>query len=98
MSSASRKVVLLAGPYKDTVNLPQTSFNMRANSVQREPQIQKFWRDNKVYETCLQDETKVVFKAWACPNVLNGFLCVLHSNATLLTALTLHIAGNVCSA
>jgi len=32
---------------------------MRANSVQREPQIQKFWQDNKVYESCLQDETKV---------------------------------------
>lgn len=48
-----------AGPYKDTVNLPQTSFSMRANSVQREPQIQKFWQDNKVYESCLQGENKV---------------------------------------
>lgn len=47
------------GPYKDTVNLPQTSFNMRANSIQREPQIQKFWQDNKVYERCLADDTKV---------------------------------------
>ena len=54
----------ISGPYKDTVNLPQTSFNMRANSVQREPQIHKFWEDNKVYESCLQDETKVEHLAY----------------------------------
>ena len=54
---------MFAGPYKDTVNLPQTSFNMRANSVQREPQIQKFWQDNKVYESCLQGEHKVGYTA-----------------------------------
>lgn len=30
----------VAGIYKGTVNLPDTKFNMRANSVQREPQLQ----------------------------------------------------------
>lgn len=39
---------------------------MRANSVQREPQIQNFWRNNKVYESCLQDETKVKWLAHSC--------------------------------
>ena len=34
--------------YKDTLNLLKTEFSMRANSVQREPEIQKFWSDNKV--------------------------------------------------
>ena len=29
--------------YKDTVNLPQTDFSMRANAVVREPEIQQFW-------------------------------------------------------
>ena len=29
-----------AGVYKNTVNLPDTAFNMRANSAQREPQLQ----------------------------------------------------------
>lgn len=39
-----------AGPYSHTINLPETSFGMRANSVIREPEIQKFWADNQVYE------------------------------------------------
>lgn len=66
-------------PYKDTVNLPQTSFNMRANSVQREPQIQKFWRDNKVYETCLQDETKETYVLHDGPPYANGDLHIGHA-------------------
>ena len=30
-----------AKSYKETVNLPQTEFNMRANAVQREPELQQ---------------------------------------------------------
>ena len=36
--------------YSKTVNLPQTAFDMRANSVVREPQLQQFWADHKIYE------------------------------------------------
>ncbi len=39
-----------AGPYKDTVNLPVTRFNMRANSVQREPELQARWAEQRTYE------------------------------------------------
>jgi hypothetical protein len=39
-----------AGPYKDTVNLPVTKFNMRANSVQREPELQRQWAQQRTYE------------------------------------------------
>jgi isoleucyl-tRNA synthetase len=35
--------------YRDTLNLPQTSFAMKANLVQREPQMRKRWADQKVY-------------------------------------------------
>ena len=38
------------GSYKDTVNLPQTKFDMRANAVKREPELQKFWAENRIYE------------------------------------------------
>jgi len=38
------------GPYSSTVRLPVTNFNMRANSVVREPQIQKFWAEHRIYE------------------------------------------------
>ena len=36
--------------YKDTVNLPQTNFNMRANSVTHEAELQKFWTEEQIYE------------------------------------------------
>ncbi len=49
-----RVVLHVAGPYKDTVNLPITKFNMRANSSQREPELQKFWEKNKVYDELLK--------------------------------------------
>ncbi|MBX9671554.1 MAG: isoleucine--tRNA ligase [Candidatus Obscuribacterales bacterium] len=35
------------------VNLPQTSFPMKANSVIREVELQKFWDDNTIYEKSL---------------------------------------------
>jgi len=36
--------------YKDTVNLPKTKFDMRANARKREPELQKFWAENQIYE------------------------------------------------
>jgi len=36
--------------YKDTVNLPKTNFDMRANATKREPELQKFWAQNQIYE------------------------------------------------
>ena len=34
--------------YKETLNLLKTDFSMRANSVFREPEIQKFWSENNI--------------------------------------------------
>ena len=39
-----------AGGYKDTLNLPKTSFNMKANLVQNEPATLKRWQQAKLYE------------------------------------------------
>ena len=35
--------------YKDTLNLPQTSFPMKANLAQREPEMLKSWEAEGVY-------------------------------------------------
>jgi isoleucyl-tRNA synthetase len=35
--------------YRDTLNLPQTSFAMKANLVQREPQMRKRWAAQNMY-------------------------------------------------
>ncbi|MEW6213593.1 MAG: isoleucine--tRNA ligase [Nitrospirota bacterium] len=43
--------------YKDTLNLPQTDFPMKANLAQREPVIMRFWEENKIYEK-IQEKNK----------------------------------------
>ena len=43
------ETVTETGKYKDTVNLPKTNFDMRANAIKREPDIQKFWEENHIY-------------------------------------------------
>jgi len=35
--------------YRDTLNLPKTSFSMKANLVQREPQLRKKWVKENIY-------------------------------------------------
>ena len=44
--------------YKDTLNLPQTDFPMRGDGPRREPEIQKFWLDNNVYQKVLEQRKK----------------------------------------
>ncbi len=34
--------------YKDTLNLLQTNFGMRANAIHREPELQAFWHQKKI--------------------------------------------------
>jgi len=43
--------------YKDTLNLPQTDFPMKANLAQREPEILAFWEGKKIYEK-IQDKNR----------------------------------------
>jgi isoleucyl-tRNA synthetase len=50
-----------AKSYKDTVNLPQTKFDMRANATKKEPEIQKFWQDEQIYEKLAQNNPKELF-------------------------------------
>jgi len=35
--------------YRDTLNLPKTSFSMKANLIQREPQLRKKWAEKDIY-------------------------------------------------
>ena len=36
--------------YKNTLNLPQTTLEMRANATVKELQTQKFWEEKNIYE------------------------------------------------
>ncbi len=40
--------------YKDTLNLPQTDFPMKANLAQREPETLQFWQDIELYQKLRQ--------------------------------------------
>lgn len=44
--------------YKDTLNLPSTTLAMRANAAAREPEIQKFWEENEIYEKNITQREK----------------------------------------
>ena len=44
--------------YKDSINLPKTTLEMRANATQKEPLTQKFWEENKIYEKMLSQRNK----------------------------------------
>ncbi|MEM9214770.1 MAG: isoleucine--tRNA ligase [Cyanobacteria bacterium P01_F01_bin.150] len=65
--------------YKDTVNLPKTDFSMRANSVKREPELQKFWAEEKIYETLAIENPGEPFVLHDGPPYANGALHIGHA-------------------
>jgi len=67
------------GKYKDTVNLPKTQFDMRANAIKREPEIQKFWEDNKIYSNLSQNNPGELFILHDGPPYANGSLHIGHA-------------------
>ncbi len=64
--------------YKDTLNLPQTSLEMRANATKKEPETQKFWEEINVYEKNLAQRDKT-----------NSF--VLHDGPPYLSSGKIHV-------
>ncbi len=72
------------GSYKDTVNLPKTAFDMRANATKREPELQKFWADHQIYEKLSQANPGEIFTLHDGPPYANGSLHIGHAmNKTL---------------
>ncbi|WP_298615531.1 isoleucine--tRNA ligase [uncultured Thermosynechococcus sp.] len=65
--------------YKDTVNLPQTTFEMRANAAIREPQLQAFWAEQQIYKTLQQTNPGEVFILHDGPPYANGALHIGHA-------------------
>ena len=68
-----------AKSYKDTVNLPKTDFDMRANAVKREPEIDKFWQEQQIYENLSQNNPEEVFVLHDGPPYANGTLHTGHA-------------------
>jgi isoleucyl-tRNA synthetase len=68
-----------SGTYKNTVNLPKTDFDMRANAVKREPEIQQFWAENRIYEQLAENNPKETFTLHDGPPYANGALHIGHA-------------------
>ena len=68
-----------AKSYKDTVNLPKTKFDMRANAVKREPELQQFWADEHIYDRLSHDNPGDLFILHDGPPYANGQLHIGHA-------------------
>ncbi len=64
--------------YKETLNLPQTTLEMRANATKKEPETQKFWEGVNVYQKNLDQRDKT-----------NSF--VLHDGPPYLSSEKIHV-------
>ncbi|MGF1459355.1 MAG: isoleucine--tRNA ligase [Leptolyngbyaceae cyanobacterium] len=70
--------------YKETVLLPQTTFEMRANAAKREPEIQRFWQENQFYEKLAQNNPGEPFVLHDGPPYANGSLHIGHAMNKIL--------------
>ena len=81
--------------YKDTLNLLQTPFAMRANARQREPELQAFWAELGLYERLSRENPGPPFTLHDGPPYANGALHVGHAlNKILKDILNKHALLN----
>lgn len=83
-SPSSSDPAAAAGPtaevsYKDTLNLLQTPFGMRANAKVREPELQRFWVEQRIYERLSRENPGERFTLHDGPPYANGALHVGHA-------------------
>ena len=70
--------------YKDSLNLLETPFSMRANAKTREPELQNFWHEIGLYEQLSRHNPGRPFTLHDGPPYANGALHVGHAlNKTL---------------
>jgi len=67
------------GKYKHTVDLPKTTFGLRANSVVREPELQKLWEENQVLKRVSERNSGATFVLHDGPPYANGDLHMGHA-------------------
>ncbi len=75
----------MASEYKDTLIMPQTAMEMKANLPQKEPQIQAFWKTHHIYQKLLQKNAhQPQFTLHDGPPYANGNIHIGHAlNKTL---------------
>lgn len=71
------------------MDLPKTTFGLRANSVVREPELQKLWEENQVLKRVSERNTGVSISSSKAKSKIKIYL-------TLLVFLTVGL-GYICS-
>ena len=79
MTASSAPAASEQPSYKDTLNLLQTGFGMRANAKVREPEIQAFWAEQRIYQRLSQHNRGESFTLHDGPPYANGALHVGHA-------------------
>ncbi|ADL12417.1 isoleucine--tRNA ligase [Acetohalobium arabaticum] len=76
--------------YKETLNLPETEFQMRANLSEREEEFQEYWEENEIYDEALKNrEGAEKFILHDGPPYANGDIHIGHAlNQVLKDILT----------
>jgi len=64
--------------YKDTLNLPKTTLEMRANATKKEPETQKLWEEKQIYKKMTENKDKT-----------NSF--ILHDGPPYLSSEKIHV-------
>ena len=81
-------------PYKDSLNLPKTSFAMKANLIQAEPQSLKRWEDARVFNRIqVVRESAEPFVFHDGPPYANGPIHMGHMLNKVLNTLLYLFAG-----
>lgn len=78
-SSSGRDKKEEPNSYSSTVNLPKTAFEQRANSTKREPQLQQYWDENRIYEHLSRENPGDPFILHDGPPFANGPLHCGHA-------------------
>ena len=68
-----------SSPYRESVSLPDTPFSQRAMATKREPELQQFWEEQKVYERLAADNPGEVYVLHDGPPYANGDLHIGHA-------------------
>ena len=66
-------------PYRESVSLPITEFSQRANAVTREPELQRFWDEEQIYQKLATENPGEPFVLHDGPPYANGDLHIGHA-------------------
>ncbi len=65
--------------YKDTLNLPQTAFPMKANLIKKEVEMLEFWEKGKIYQKMQEKESHASYILHDGPPYANGHIHLGHT-------------------